>query len=141
MTEQEKTRMVKEAVDFLFEVYDCLPAKIADITVDDIWWKDNSRSWFCAKPRQDKYHIVIGAPREYWITYRRKTIGLWASDIPCAFYESTVLILVHELTHYVQFFRPKDTRVMGEVETTRNEIEFARTRLWHLYDQLIPTND
>lgn len=72
-----------------------------------------------------------------WLTYEMKTIGKFA-DVKAKKQERMTLALVHELTHYVQYLQ---NRTLSEVETTKNEIAFAKENYYHLYKQLTPIKD
>jgi hypothetical protein len=77
--------------------------------------------------------VRIAVKRSKWATYVKKTIGVYANWIPCTAYEAWVLQFVHEFTHVVQ---GDQKRRYSEVETTRNEIEFAQESFPHLYRRL-----
>jgi hypothetical protein len=68
-----------------------------------------------------------------WGTYLKKRIGLYANWIPCDRYESWTLQFVHEFTHAVQ---GDHHRKYSEVETTLNEIAFAKEYFPHLHAKL-----
>ena len=67
----------------------------------------------CARPR--------GRIGKWW-TYKRKTIGAMARGIKVSWNLHRTLILVHELTHYVQMV---EKRKYSEIETTLNEIRYV----------------
>ena len=82
--------------------------------------------------------IVISC-HSTWHTYKRKTIGLYANLILCKVEENLHLVLVHEMTHYIQHanssFNVEQT-IFSEIETTQNEIEYAKEHYPHLYKKL-----
>src|SRR5512140_1631853 len=80
-----------------------------------------------------KRRVRIAEKRLKWATYVRKRAGAYANWIPCTREESWTLQFVHEFTHAIQ---RDQQRLYSEVETTRNEIEFAREQYPHLYCQL-----
>lgn len=68
--------------------------------------------------------IKLHVSNKCWSTYRRKRVGMYADNIVVDFELAFTLRLIHELTHYVQFLQG---RILSEVETTRNEIEYVKT--------------
>lgn len=54
-------------------------------------------------------------------TYNMATIGVTANRLKVGYELGTALVIVHELTHHVQF---KQRRKLSEVETTQNELDF-----------------
>lgn len=67
-------------------------------------------------------HIRIHLKRKYWLTYRRKSIGVHADGIIMPKEIVAEIQYVHELTHWVQHIQSRD---YSEVETTENEIKFV----------------
>lgn len=80
-----------------------------------------------------KRRVRIAEKRRKWATYIKKRVGVYANWIPCTEYESWVLQFVHEFTHAIQ---GDQRRRYSEVETTRNEIEFAREHFPALFSKL-----
>jgi TATA-box binding protein (TBP) (component of TFIID and TFIIIB) len=67
----------------------------------------------------------------------KKRIGLWAPLIYCTLGESITLQAIHELTHHIQH---DQNRKYSEVETTLNEIEYAKEYYPGLYRKLEKIN-
>ena len=92
-----------------------------------------SRAGRFPKYVHSKWRVRIAAKRGQWATYIKKTVGVYANWIPCTIYESWTLQFVHEFTHAIQ---GDQRRRYSEVETTRNEIEFAREHFPALFGKL-----
>lgn len=90
-----------------------------------------------AKFYPTKNKIRINLKDKYWNTYYKKSVTQYASLIPCTIGESITLQAVHELTHVIQF---DQKRKYSEVETTKNEIEYAKEYYPYLYKQLKTIN-
>ena len=82
-----------------------------------------------------KRRVRIAVKRLTWATYVKKRVGWYANWIPCELYESWALQFVHEFTHAIQ---GDQRRKYSEVETTRNEIDFAKEFFPHLFGRLTP---
>lgn len=82
--------------------------------------------------RQER-RVRIVAKRLKWGTYVKKRVGFFANWIPCTQYESWTLQFVHEFTHAIQ---ADQKRRYSEVETTRNEIAFAKDHFPHLHAKI-----
>ena len=67
-------------------------------------------------------HVRITGRTE-WLTYQKKTVGLYSDGMRIGEMLGFAIELIHEFTHVIQFV---ERRQASEVETTRNEIEFIR---------------
>jgi hypothetical protein len=90
-----------------------------------------------AKITYSKKKIRILSNKRFWSTYCLKSVGLYSNRIDCSETECIMLQSVHELTHFAQKILNKKT---GEVETTLNEIEYAKEFYPHLYRKLLVIN-
>jgi hypothetical protein len=86
----------------------------------------------------DKKKVRIELQRKFWLTYKRKRIGLWANMIPCTLEESWMLQFIHEFTHYIQY---ECKMKHGEHETTSNEIAYAQAHFPKLHKQLCSVDE
>lgn len=150
---QIRSRALKKAVDFLKVKYKNKSCQLAldSITIDDIQWSSTCKF---AKLRSDETQyflncVQFGYARDYksnkekpiriqenrnwWITYKRKTIG-FTVDHPVSEVKAIEIQLVHELTHMMQCV---EDRGSGEVETTRNELEYVQSTYPSLYDRVV----
>ena len=110
--------------------------RIAIFNYADINWSTTCRFSYFRKVRDSKGRLIrIDMERRFWLTYKRKTIGVYANQIRCTEKESLALQLTHELTHYIQYLQG---RRYSEVETTRNELEYAKQHFPYLYEKLEP---
>lgn len=71
--------------------------------------------------------------RAKWYTYDKKSLGRTAKGIFVGIENHTILGLIHELTHHLQYENGWNT---GELETTRNEIEYAKEYLPKYYNKM-----
>jgi len=72
----------------------------------------------------------------FWATYPRKGVGRVAFRIYCTPLERRLLTFIHEFTHAIQHLiadRAGDEVDWSEIETTQNEMDFAKENLPHLY--------
>lgn len=68
-------------------------------------------------------HIRLNGKSRTWVTYKKKTIGVYSDHIILGLPLSYIVNLIHELTHLIQNIQ---MRKYSEVETTLNEIEYIR---------------
>ncbi len=88
---------------------------------------------------QDKKEIQFSS-RNFWVTYKRKNVKMYVPMIECKPEEGMYLMCLHEMTHYIQHARNNfntSKTVFSEIETTQNEIEFAKEHYPHLYKKLL----
>jgi len=147
LTTKRKALYIRRAKQFIFSLYKNPKIKnqLNSLTQDDIHWSNTCRfakfrkRGFRIYKRGYKYTsnrdkpIRIQTNREVWHTYKRKTIGLTADCLSCEIQPNIELQLIHELTHIIQYI---EGRNMSEVETTRNEIEYANKYYPDLYNKL-----
>lgn len=79
--------------------------------------------------------IRIDGKRNFWLTYKRKRVGVYADEINVGYELSYTLMLIHELTHHIQHL---EKRKASEVETTKNEIEYVTQFHPYLLKKLKP---
>jgi len=146
LTTKRKALYLHRSKQFIFSLYKNPKVKnqLDNLIQDDIHWSNTCRF---AKFRKRGFRIYkrgkymsnrdkpirIQNNREIWYTYKRKTIGLTADCLQCGIQPSIEFQLIHELTHIVQYI---ENRNMSEVETTRNEIEYAKKYYPDLYNKL-----
>lgn len=127
------TENLQLAVDFIRSKYpDYTKGKKVNIKLSGI----NTRPMFYHPSKENPGGLVrIGATSVIYL-YKRKSVGLTTPEhgIHSGYLIATQCALVHELTHWVQSLRGSR---YGEVETTRNEIEFLQTYYPEVYDKLI----
>ena len=77
---------------------------------------------------QAKKYIQITIKSGAWYTYKKKTLGGYAEGIVLPRLPHTVLHIIHEYTHAIQYFRflknNKKGQRAGELETTANELHY-----------------
>lgn len=133
LTKQAIEECYSNATKFLLSVYPYMKQEYFDALPVFIKEKDAASSCWCqivdvnGISMKIPCHIKINMHPNYkiplWYTYIRKACRLAAVGIEVSrkFYLS--ITLVHEFTHYIQY---REGRKASEIETTKNEIEFAR---------------
>lgn len=131
---QEMPKWVWECVEPAWEwICDKYDLDINKVALPCFRWSYNARfdvfysshhRYFYGKP-----HIRL-VQRYWWITYKMKTVGRYAKVHKPDKRKLKTLNIIHELTHYVQFIQG---RQMSEVETTRNELQYAKEFYPELY--------
>ena len=66
--------------------------------------------------------------------YEKKSLGLKKYALNVGNYVQVICALVHELTHHIQY---NEKRSRGELETTKNEVEFLRVFYPDYYKELL----
>lgn len=136
-------KLLNEAKSFLTNKYkDSKNAKLilSFFNTSDIFWMNDEVDGFFDSRKvmttlkyktqnkkiryKNEYEKPIHIPlkRNHWYSYEFDEIGYYA-DIECETELSILIVLVHELTHLIQFSEKRD---LCEIETTRNEFDFVR---------------
>ncbi len=135
----------KTAERFQNEINQAIELAYGFLTSRYGWKFDNVQLWFTSTASRSRYYrnsdgenggpVASIAIKTRTYLYDMKSLGIRYRNegLPVGYIISTAMSIIHELTHHVQYENKLPT---GELETTRNEVEFLMQydqELFNLY--------